>query len=189
MEAELLLTLLCVFEQGGVGAAARVLHRSQPAITERLQRLTRLAGEPLYLRQGKRLRPTPAGEALLPLARRLRETLDQFDDLRTRRRRLQDGVLRIAATNTLASYFLPAYLVAFRAQHPGVQIQLRGGLGHSADIPAADWDLLFLEGEAGVENLPPYFHVRPWLEDEVVAIFVGRSKELAGAAVRATTPG
>jgi transcriptional regulator, LysR family len=171
MDPELLLTLLSVFEEGGVGAAARRLHRSQPAITERLQRLARLVGEPLYLRQGRRLHPTLAGEALLPLARRLRNTLAEADDLLARRRRLEDGVLRIAATNTLASYFLPEHLVAFRERHPQVQIHLRGGIGHGSEIPVSDWDLFFLEGDAGFTGLPQYYRVTPWLEDEVVTIF------------------
>ncbi|MCR1341857.1 LysR family transcriptional regulator, partial [Acidithiobacillus ferrooxidans] len=35
MDTELLLTFLTVARSGGISAAARVLHRSQPAVTER----------------------------------------------------------------------------------------------------------------------------------------------------------
>ncbi len=57
MDTELLLTFLTVARSGGISAAARVLHRSQPAVTERLQKLTQQVGEPLTMRSGRGYSP------------------------------------------------------------------------------------------------------------------------------------
>ena len=154
MDTELLLTFLTVARSGGISAAARVLHRSQPAVTERLQKLTQQVGEPLTMRSGRGIRLTPAGEALLSTAQRMRDVVDEFDDIVLRRQRLQNGVLRIAATNTVANYFLPQHLVAFRRQFPEVELQLRGGIIDWSDISLSDWDLFFLEGGLDLEGLP-----------------------------------
>ena len=171
MDTELLLTFLTVARSGGVSAAARALHRSQPTVTERLQKLTQHVGEPLTMRSGRGIRLTPAGEALLATAQRLRDVVDEFDDIVLRRQRLQNGVLRIAATNTVANYFLPQCLVAFQRQFPDVELQLRGGIIDWSDISLSDWDLFFLEGEADLEELPSYYMVTPWLHDEIMTIF------------------
>ncbi|WP_436394950.1 LysR family transcriptional regulator [Acidithiobacillus ferriphilus] len=171
MDTELLLTFLMVARSGGVSAAARALHRSQPTVTERLQKLTQHVGEPLTMRSGRGIRLTPAGEALLATAQRLRDVVDEFDDIVLRRQRLQNGVLRIAATNTVANYFLPQCLVAFQRQFPDVELQLRGGIIDWSDISLSDWDLFFLEGEADLEELPSYYMVTPWLHDEIMTIF------------------
>ncbi|WP_409408874.1 LysR family transcriptional regulator [Acidithiobacillus ferriphilus] len=171
MDTELLLTFLTVARSGGVSAAARALHRSQPTVTERLQKLTQHVGEPLTMRSGRGIRLTPAGEALLATAQRLRDVVDEFDDIVLRRQRLQNGVLRIAATNTVANYFLPQCLVAFQRQFPDVELQLRGGIIDWSDISLFDWDLFFLEGEADLEELPSYYMVTPWLHDEIMTIF------------------
>jgi len=102
---ELLETFLVVAETGSVSKAAQALYRSQPAISERLQRLTEMAGEPLYHSVGRGIRLTPAGEAYLTPARRLRVLKDELEDMFQRRRHLQEGILKIAATNTVANYF------------------------------------------------------------------------------------
>lgn len=47
-----------VYEHGGISAAARQLHLSQPAVSHALARLRRVWGDPLFVRQGNRMVPT-----------------------------------------------------------------------------------------------------------------------------------
>jgi DNA-binding transcriptional LysR family regulator len=47
-----------IYTQGGISAAARALHLTQPAITHSLNRLRELFGDPLFVRQGNRMVPT-----------------------------------------------------------------------------------------------------------------------------------
>lgn len=84
------LNLFVVFEaiysQGGVTRAAEMLHLTQPTISHALGRLRERVGDPLFVRHGQRLMPTPLAhkmigptrEALKLFARTLAE-LDGFD--------------------------------------------------------------------------------------------------------------
>ena len=74
------LNLLQIFDaihaKGGVSAAARHLNLSQPAISHALAKLRDAFGDPLFVRQGNRLVPTPAARAI---AGPVREALRGLD--------------------------------------------------------------------------------------------------------------
>lgn len=55
-----------IYTQGGVSAAARALHLTQPAVTHALGRLRDHLGDPLFVRQGNRLLPTDKVRAMMP---------------------------------------------------------------------------------------------------------------------------
>ena len=63
--------VLAVFDHGSVTAAARSLHLAQPSVSETLRRTERELGTPLFHRVGRRLVPTPAGDAFVGPARQL----------------------------------------------------------------------------------------------------------------------
>ncbi len=83
---------------------------TQSAYSRRIQRLERWLGTELVDREARPLRLTPAGEAFLARAQRLRE-----DMLDTRRAALAASshfkrTLRIYTTNTLAAHFLTPWI-------------------------------------------------------------------------------
>ena len=71
MDPRLLLAFTTVADVGTVTRAAERLGTVQPAVTRRLQRLQRELGLDLVAREGTGLVLTPAGEAFLPVARRV----------------------------------------------------------------------------------------------------------------------
>ncbi len=84
------LNLFVVFEaiysQGGVTRAAETLHLTQPTISHALGRLRERVGDPLFVRHGQRLVPTPLAQKMIGPTRealKLFETtlgeLDGFD--------------------------------------------------------------------------------------------------------------
>ncbi len=164
-----ILIFLEVAEAGGVAAGSRRLSRSQPAISERLQHLQQALGEPLYRRSGRGIRLTSAGESLLPLARRLREDLTEVELWSAHRHSLQEGELRIAASTTVANYFLMEHLAEFRSRYPGIGLRLKAGpLARDTNWP--DWDLIFTEEPLPASALPSSLRQIPWRRDEIVAI-------------------
>jgi DNA-binding transcriptional LysR family regulator len=58
MNLNLFRVLEAIHSHGGVSAAARALHVTQPAVTHSLNRLRELFGDPLFVRQGNHMVPT-----------------------------------------------------------------------------------------------------------------------------------
>ncbi|MCB2411636.1 ArgP/LysG family DNA-binding transcriptional regulator [Demequina sp. TTPB684] len=70
IDAELAMTLAAVADAGSLEGGARVLHISQPAVTQRIQALERSVGQVLLVRS-RPVRPTAAGERVIRYARQI----------------------------------------------------------------------------------------------------------------------
>lgn len=169
MTPDQLITLAFVAEHGNISRAAIALHLSQPAVSGQLRQLQDEFGEPLYQRDGRGVKLTGAGEALVVYANRIRETFAQAHAYRNALRGLESGTLRIGASTTPASYLLPYLIAAFHRQHPDVTIHTIDG--NTTEIVAAlgSLDIAMIEGPVGAD-LPPGTEVAQWREDEIVAI-------------------
>jgi hypothetical protein len=66
IDLNLFRVLDAIYTYGGVSAAARVLHLTQPAVTHALKRLRDHLGDPLFVRQGNRLLPTEKVRTMMP---------------------------------------------------------------------------------------------------------------------------
>ena len=170
IDAEQLLTLLAVAETGSVSEAALRLERGQPAISERLHKLTREIGEPLYVREGGGIQLTPVGQALIPDIRQLRAKLQDIENLLLRQKSLQAGELRIASTSLIANYLLPQYLQSFQNQNPGINLYIKSGVTYWGDINLSELDVFFFEGEMDIPHLPDSYEIQSWLTGEIVAV-------------------
>lgn len=65
MDLNLFRVLDAIHTHGGINAAARALHLTQPAITHSLNRLRELFGDPLFVRQGNRVVPTHKARSVM----------------------------------------------------------------------------------------------------------------------------
>ncbi len=114
-----------VVSEGGVTRAAEKLHRVQSNVTTRVRQLEEDLGVKLFIREGKRLHLSPAGQTLLGYADRL---LDMAQDARDA---VQDtkprGTLRLGSMESTAAVRLPAALSAYHDQFPDVVLELRTG--------------------------------------------------------------
>src|SRR5258708_13811844 len=70
MDSDALNTFLMVHHRGGISNAAKVLHRSQPAISRRIALLEQELGVPLFERVAGRTILSDAGRVLVPYAER-----------------------------------------------------------------------------------------------------------------------
>lgn len=108
---------------GHVGRAAKLVFRSQPALTGAIRRLEERLGTPLFQRAGRGIRLTAAGEALLARARALRiaseDAVREIGDLG----RGLAGQVRIGAVPTVARFLLPPSCGEFLRQAPGVTLK------------------------------------------------------------------
>jgi DNA-binding transcriptional LysR family regulator len=90
IDLNLLVILEAIYTQGGVSRAGEKLHLTQPAISHALSRLRELFHDPLFVRDGRNLAPTPLTRRLIePLGRSLRfldavlNETGRFDPLKT----------------------------------------------------------------------------------------------------------
>src|SRR5678816_199453 len=67
VDANLLLVLHLVLQEGSATRAARRLHLTQSAVSNALARLRAQVGDPLVVRTGRGLAPTPRAERMAPL--------------------------------------------------------------------------------------------------------------------------
>ncbi|GAA5513818.1 HTH-type transcriptional activator CmpR [Deinococcus carri] len=147
VQPDALLSFAAVARLGSLTAAAQERNLSQPALSAQLKHLTAAVGEPLLVRHRLGMRLTPAGEALLPYALELSRALNGARGFASEHRGLQTGTLRLAASNTLAAYVLPAALRTFHQQYPGVRLQVSSGNSEEAlqRLLAGETDIAFIE--------------------------------------------
>jgi DNA-binding transcriptional LysR family regulator len=69
-------TLKALFDTGQVSKAAERLGVSQPAVSQNLKRLREYFGDPMFVRCGNRLQPTPRAVALQPTVLRVARDVD-----------------------------------------------------------------------------------------------------------------
>lgn len=105
--------------------AGRLLHLSQPAISQQIRELEDALAVKLFERRSRCLALTPAGEHLKIRSKAiLREVGDVVASMQEFSGMAQ-GFLPIGATNTLGDYLLPFALGHFSRSHPGIKTSLR----------------------------------------------------------------
>ncbi|MFN3986651.1 MAG: LysR family transcriptional regulator [Rhodocyclaceae bacterium] len=135
---------------GSVSAAARLLEVSQPVASRVIRHAETQLGFALFERSRGRLAPTPEARALFVQVQRAWTEVERIDALAANLRRGRSGLLRIAATPSLATSLLPDALAALRAVTPEVECDLWAS--HTAEIEA---HLLAYEIDAGLAIEPP----------------------------------
>jgi DNA-binding transcriptional LysR family regulator len=114
-----------VVEAGGVTKAAARLHRVQSNVTTRIRQLEEKLGVSLFIREGKRMHLSPAGQVLLDYAGRLLALAEEAEAaVRDPRPR---GLFRLGAMESAAAVRLPGPLTEYHRRHPQVQLELRTG--------------------------------------------------------------
>jgi DNA-binding transcriptional LysR family regulator len=117
--------LMRVAEFGTVTRAAQAIGVTQPAVTHALADLEEMLGTPLFFRHARGMNLTPAGQALLPVARRILAAIDDGAEQIAAVARNGSGVVRVAAITAAIAGFLVRSVPAFRKKHPGIVVQLQ----------------------------------------------------------------
>jgi DNA-binding transcriptional LysR family regulator len=115
---------VAVAEEGGISAASRRLHISQPALSQTISTLERQVGVDLFVRSSTGVQTTQAGRALLDEARAILARHDQLIGAMAAYTAEGGGVIRLGIPLELAPDVLCA-LAKFRADHPQTRIEPR----------------------------------------------------------------
>lgn len=120
LDAHQMNVFLAAAETMNFTAAARQLHMTQPSVSQHIQALEQHFQIELFRRRGRQMVLTDAGEALLPLARRLVDWSVRIDETMESLRGEVYGHLKVGCSTTSGKYVLPFLLTSFMQQHPQV---------------------------------------------------------------------
>jgi DNA-binding transcriptional LysR family regulator len=165
MTLEQLRIFLEVAAQQHVTRAAQALNMTQSAVSAAVLALEHRHGVVFFDRVGRGIVLTEAGRLFVPHAqavlRRATEAEAYLNDL-------EGGVaggLRIQASQTVASYFLPPHLMRYRARYP--QVLLQFDQGNTATVVqsllAGEADLGVVEGVVDAPGLDVQPIAKDWI--------------------------
>lgn len=122
MEFRELAAFVAIVEEGGLSAASRRLHISQPALSQTVNNLERELAVKLLVRSSTGVQPTEAGITLLTEARAVLARRDQA--LATMAELTTDGesVIRLGIPLELDPDVLPRALARFTAKFPEIRV-------------------------------------------------------------------
>lgn len=116
-----------VARSGSIQRAAKHLNVAASAIDRQILLLEADLGVPLFERLAKGMRPTPAGETVVTLARRWVADVKRIDAEIQQMRGVQQGRVRIAAMDSHANGFLPTLIDRLSREHPRIALEVEIG--------------------------------------------------------------
>jgi DNA-binding transcriptional LysR family regulator len=117
-------SFLAVIGNGSVTGAADELYVTQPSVSAAVAALSREIGSELLERDGRGVRPTPAGSSFAPFASHVIGLLEQGARAAREAADAAQRSVHIAAVTTAAESFVPGLMRAYSDAHPDVALVL-----------------------------------------------------------------
>lgn len=124
MEWDGIRVFLAVVEEGSMSAAAQVLGLSQPTVSRQISALEDKFGFNLFDRSSSGLTLTTMGEGLLESAQETARGVEGFLRKVNASNGNHEGHVRLATSEVMAYYFLPAALKAFNQEYPNIEVEI-----------------------------------------------------------------
>jgi DNA-binding transcriptional LysR family regulator len=123
LDLNLFVVFDAIYAEGGVTRASEILNLTQPAVSHALARLRDVVKDPLFVREGHVMKPTPLARELIgPIRsalhgiRNAMHDLDRFEPQMSRKR------FKIGLRHTIESAALPALIQRMTAHAPSIEI-------------------------------------------------------------------
>ena len=165
----LLVALDALLQEGSVRAAAERVNLSAPAMSHALGRLRCVTGDPLLVRAGQRLVPTPRAIAM---RNQVRQTVESgraiFEDRPLGELKIASRTLTIRASDSVTSVFGGRLVQRVQTEAPKVQIRFAGRSEEDV-TPLRDGSV---DLDIGVlEDMGPEICTERLLQDDFVCVF------------------
>jgi DNA-binding transcriptional LysR family regulator len=176
-DLNLLYALDAFAKTGSVKAAAEMLNLSAPAMSHALARLREATGDPLLVRAGRKLVPTPRATTMIEEAREVVERARAIlaPAIEDERWSLTRREFAVIAPDELSATYGARLLGAIKAKMPNATLSLLPAVGAESDrLRQGTIDVEI----RGIGKLPPEMRVEV-LRKQQAAVVVHRSHELA----------
>ncbi|WP_371477288.1 LysR family transcriptional regulator [Kitasatospora sp. NBC_00315] len=153
--------------------AAEAVHVAQPSLSQQIRSLERELGAELFHRTRGNIALTDAGDALLPLARRILADTESARLAVQETVRLRRGRVRLGAPPSLCTSLVPDILRVFRDRYPEVTLLVREGGSRDLvrSLAAGELDLALIISPPAAED--PALDVTELLHEELVLVSAG----------------
>lgn len=194
LELRHLRAFVTLVDQGSLTRAARAMGIAQSTVSEALAALERALGTPAVSRRrgGHGITLTPAGEALLPFARRMLGTLAEAHAAVAEATHEALASVEIIANESVTSYLLPSALGVLRARWPKTRFAVAVATCPvvRAGVESARYDLgVWLQEPTRASDATASSSRRIVLDDVPLTIFAQPSHPLlAGRSTGRTRP-
>lgn len=167
LDLNLLVSLDVLLQERSVGAAAARLHLSEPAMSRTLARIRKALGDPVLVRSGRGMVPTPRALAIHAEVHELVERASLVFTERELDLAALDRAFTLQADDSVAAVAIAPLLTRMRAEAPGVSLRALGeGPADSGALREGRIDL-----EIGViGDHPPDVTVQALLDDRSVGV-------------------
>ena len=125
---ELYRVFYTVAKCGSLTKAAEELYISQPAVSQAIKQLETQLGGKLFNRTHKGMELSETGGK--QIFSTVEQALKLFDEAESKYAELKDtatGIVRICASDTVATHFLLPYIKEYHAKYPNVNLILQNG--------------------------------------------------------------
>ncbi|MFF2348577.1 LysR family transcriptional regulator [Kitasatospora sp. NPDC058115] len=175
MQLQQLRYFVAVAETRHFTRAAEAAHVAQPSLSQQIRALERELGAELFHRTRGNIALTDAGDALLPLARRILADTESARLAVQETVQLRRGRVRLGAPPSLCTSLVPDVLRVFRDRYPGVALMVREGGSRDLvrSLVAGELDLaLIITPPRGEEE--PALAVTELLHEDLVLVSAER---------------
>ncbi len=146
---------------------AEDMHMTQPAVSLAIKELEQYYGVVLFDRIGRRLKITQAGQKFLDYAIHISSL---FDDMEKGMRDWNSfGIIRVGASITIGSKFLPYYIKSFNKKYPGTDIRVFISTVSQLEKKINSNELDFALVESGIHS--PNMISEKYMEDHLDVVF------------------
>jgi len=151
-----------------VTRAADRLNVTQSAVSHQLREIENRLGTPIFIRSGRRMLPTPAGQLLVDVATGVLDAIRTVEAKVTQLARSAGGELRVASHCFTGYHWLPGLIGGLRHRFPDSSIRIAPEftLDPIGALLDAKLDLAIVNEESGDKRL----RLRALFEDEYVAV-------------------
>jgi LysR family transcriptional regulator for metE and metH len=175
LEIRHLRLVAAIADAGGMTRAASRLYLTQSALSHQLKDIESRLGSPLFLRIGRRMVLTNAGERVLASARMVIGELERVEaDVKAERDDGPSGLLRIATECYTCYHWLPGVLTSFRQRWPRVEVRIVAEATRRPmmALAAGELDVAVVSSPVGEshKNASRKFGHTPLFEDELKVI-------------------
>jgi LysR family transcriptional regulator, regulator for metE and metH len=176
LEIRHLRLVAAIADSGGVTKAGERLFLTQSALSHQLKDIEQRLGSPLFLRAGRRMVLTPAGQRLLDAARGILAELERTEaEIAAVGNGGPTGLLRLTTECYTCYHWLPPVLADFREAWPRIEVRLvpEATRRPLAALGAGELDLAIMSH--GVDEPAPsitgkHLESAPLFDDEMVVI-------------------